>query len=423
MTFIIDGDRGAGHRHFLSGVLKLHRNGLLIQHHAIRRFGFHDFIFAQVQLRAGGSTIRRSGQGIHNLACAVTQGAIRRNNVFRSPDLKFGSFQAGFCVDRLIPVLQLSFLNLHGREHLAGFLNGDGSFLRGVFFLRNDQDNAIFADCILRCHVKEHGIGIQDISIGRFDLNNGIAFPKRKYLRRDEPAFLIGHKLGMLLYFRIGGGHGDQVAIGIINFKGGSGVGDGFSRFRIHLDDLQIGFKLSVVDEVLIGLSMFVNRDRKGGHILGAIPALGLFHNIFPIGELLALSEAIGITGQDIPLIRIGGIVAACGLQVNLEFGPFLRRLDLSAAIVRVLDDGNIALDHIFAYAYWDGVMLNGKVPGISTHLMDGFIQQVARAWLNFTNCPVRAANVLCCRKGAIFIGGIGVNEFFTIIETINSAG
>lgn len=53
-----------------------------------------------------------------------------------------------------------------------------------------------------------------------------------------------------------------------------------------------------------------------------------------------------------IPLIRIGGIVAACGLQVNLEFGPFLRCLDLSAAIVRVLDDGNIALDHIFAYAY-----------------------------------------------------------------------
>ena len=57
---------------------------------------------------------------------------------------------------------------------------------------------------------------------------------------------------------------------------------------------------------------MFVDRDRKGRHILGAIPALGLLHNIFPIGELLALREAIGIAGQDIPLVRIGGIVAAC---------------------------------------------------------------------------------------------------------------
>ena len=116
----------------------------------------------------------------------------------------------------------------------------------------------------------------------------------------------------MLLYLRIGGGHGDQVAIGIVDFKCGSGVGNGFSRFRIHLDDLQIGFKLSVVDEILIGLSMFVDRDRKGRHILGAIPALGLLHNIFPIGELLALRETIGIAGQDIPLVRIGGIVAAC---------------------------------------------------------------------------------------------------------------
>ena len=67
-----------------------------------------------------------------------------------------------------------------------------------------------------------------------------------------------------------------------------------------------------------------------------------------------------------------------------------------------MFDDGNIALDHIFAYAYRDGVMLDSKVPGISTHLMDGFIQQVARAWLDLTDRPVRAANVLRCRKGAI---------------------
>ena len=286
LAFIVDGYGGAGDRHFLSGVLKLHRNGFLIQHHAIRRFGFHDFVFAQVQFRAGGSAIRRSGQGIHHLACAVTKSAIRCNNVLRSPDLKLSSFQARLCVNRLIPILQLSFLNLHGRELFASFFDGDGSFLRGVFFLRNHNRDTVFADRIFRRHIKIHGIGIQDISVGRFDLNNGIAFPKRKYLRRDEPAFLIGHKLGMLLYLRIGGGHGDQVAIGIINFKGGSGVGDGFSRFCIYFDNLQIGFKLGVVDKVLIGLSMFVDRDRKGRHILGAIPSLGLFHNIFPIGEL-----------------------------------------------------------------------------------------------------------------------------------------
>ena len=88
-----------------------------------------------------------------------------------------------------------------------------------------------------------------------------------------------------------------------------------------------------------------------------------------------------------------------------------------------MLDDGNIALDHIFAYAYRNGIMLDGKVPGISTHLMDGFIQQVARTRLDLTDRPVRAANVLRCRKGAIFIGGIGVHKILSIVKAILSSG
>ena len=259
--------------------------------------------------------------------------------------------------------------------------------------------------------------------MGCLHLNDGIPRAIRQHLRRNEPAAIIGHKTGMRFRLRVGGGHLHQLAVRIVDLKSGTGVGDVFPGFGIDLDDLQIGFEFSIVDEILVGLSVLGDLDGKGRHQLTAIPALDLLHHIFAVGQRLALGKTVLAADKHISLVRIGGVIAAGGFAVNLELGTGLRCFDLGAAVIRMLDDSDAALDDILAHIDGNGVVLQGKVSGLCTDGIDRFVQKIAGRGGDLTDRPAVAAHILLCRKAAGGIGFIGVDQIIAVIDAIHGTG
>ena len=55
---------------------------------------------------------------------------------------------------------------------------------------------------------------------------------------------------------RISESHCNKLTVRIVNLKACSGIRNGFSRFRIHLDYLDKTFKVGVVDEITVGCTI-----------------------------------------------------------------------------------------------------------------------------------------------------------------------
>ena len=88
-----------------------------------------------------------------------------------------------------------------------------------------------------------------------------------------------------------------------------------------------------------------------------------------------------------------------------------------------MLDDGDVALDDLFRHVVGGVVQLNGIKLRLRPHLVDGGIQQVALAGADFTDCPVRIADVIAGGELAIFVRGKAVNEGISLIQPVHSAG
>ena len=178
----------------------------------------------------------------------------------------------------------------------------------------------------------------------------------------------------MFHHIRIGGGHLYKIPAGIVDLEDRPRIGNGFLRLRIHLDRFQVCLELRIVDEVLIGLAVLGDADGKGRHQLSAVPAFRLLHNILAVGQILALGESVLIADKDVPLVRIRCIEAADRSQIDLKFRTRLRGLNLSLAVICMLDKGHIALNDFFGYAHRNGVVFNGKIAGFCADRVNGFI-------------------------------------------------
>ena len=88
-----------------------------------------------------------------------------------------------------------------------------------------------------------------------------------------------------------------------------------------------------------------------------------------------------------------------------------------------MLDDGNVALDDLFRHIVGGIVQLNLIQLRFRAYLVDGGIQQVALAGADFTDCPVRIADVISSGELAVFVRGEAVDEGISLIQPIHSAG
>ena len=264
----------------------------------------------------------------------------------------------------------------------------------------------------------------EHIAVRSGDLLEGVALAKLQLLRRDEHAGVIGVEGVDGGNLRIGKGHFHLGAIRTKDLETCSRIGNGIAGFCVHLDDLNEGLEVSVVDEVAVGLAVLGNEHIKVAHQLTALPAGDLMHGIHAVGQILALGKAIFIAGQIVPLTIFGGFIAAGRFQIDGKNRAFFGRFNLCVAVIRVLDDGDIALLHLLAHSHSRrSVRLNGVIGRLCTDRINGAVQQITLGGGDLTNRPVVAADIIAGGELAVLVGVVGIHKLIALIDAVGSTG
>ena len=420
MALVVEAGRGFGDFHLLACVHQLHVGDVLAGiHHAVGELDFLHLEFAQVKGLALGRPVLAGGDGVHYLARRIAQGAVQGVDVLQSGDLKHRTGQALHFVHRLVNALAFC----HRGEHLAGLADFDDSFLGHVGLGDFDHRHAAFLAGMILGHIKVNRGAVQYIAIGGLYFNQGISRAVFQLFRRYQIALGIGVERINGGRRRVSEGHFHLAAIGTVNLEPGPRIGDGDAGFRVHLDHLDEALKIGVVDKVAVGLAVLGDIHFKIVHQLAAFPALGLADDISAVGQLLRLCKAVLIADENIALGFLGIFIAACRLEINLELRTGFRGFDLGFPVIGMLDDGNVSLDDLLRHIVGGIVQLNLIQLRFRAYFVNGGIQQVALAGTDFTDCPVRIADVITGSELAVLVRGEAVNEGISLIQPVHSAG
>ena len=394
--------------------------GVPVYDHAIGSFHFGDLVFAQVQRLTFRHAICAGSHRIHYITGAAAQRTIRGVDVLRCLDLIGRSRKALHRIDRLIDPVR----RRNRGKHLAGFGNLDNALLRVVAKLHCNDCHAAFLGGILFGHIKLDCLMIEHIAVRSGDLLEGVALAKLQLLRRDEHAGVIGVEGVDGGNIRIGKGHFHLGAIRTKDLETCSRIGNGIAGFCVHLDDLNEGLEVGVVDEVAVGLAVLGNEHIKVAHQLTALPAGDLMHGIHAVGQILALGKAVFIAGQIVPLRILCRLIAAGRFQIDGKNRAFFGRFNLCVAVIRVLDDGDIALLHLLGNSHSRcSVQLNGVIGRLCTDRINGAVQQIALGGTDLTNRPVVAADIIAGGELAVLVGVVGIHKLIALINAIGGTG
>ena len=264
----------------------------------------------------------------------------------------------------------------------------------------------------------------EHIAVRSGDLLEGVALAELQLLRRDEHAGVIGVEGVDGGDLRIGKGHFHLGAIRTEDLEARTRIGNGIAGLRIHLDDLNEGLEVSVVDEVAIGLAVLGNEHIKVAHQLTTLPAGNLMHGVHAVGQVLALGKAVFIAGQVVPLCILCRFIAAGRFQIDGKNRAFFGRFNLCVAVVGVLDDGDIALLHLLAHSHGRrSVQLNGVIGRLCTDRINGAVQKIALGGADLTNRPVVAADIIAGGELAVLVGVVGIHKLIALIDAVGSTG
>ena len=169
-------------------------------------------------------------------------------------------------------------------------------------------------------------------------------------------------------------------------------------------------------------MTVFGDIHIEGRHELAAVPARSLLHGIDAVGQLLCFGKSVFIADKVIPFAVIGGIIAACGFEIDRKARSFLRRFDLRFTVVAMLDDGDPSFDDSLGHIHGNGIILDGEVFRLRADRVDRFIQQIPLGWGDLADRPVISAYIVSGSKAAVCIGGIGVDQPITPVNPIYRA-
>ena len=394
--------------------------GVLVYDHAIGGFHLGDFVFSQIQRLALRHAVCAGSHCIHHLAGAAAQRTIRGVDVRRSLDLIGCSCKTLHRIDRLVDSVR----RRDGGKHLAGFGNLDDALLCVVAQLHCNDCHAAFLGGILFGHIELDRLMTEHIAVRSGDLLEGVALAKLQLLRRDEHAGVIGVEGVDGGNLRIGKGHFHLGAIRTKDLETCSRIGNGIAGFCVHLDNLNEGLEVGVVDEVAIGLAVLGNEHIKVAHQLTALPAGDLMHGIHAVGQVLALGKAVFIAGQIVPLRILCRLIAACGFQIDGEHCALFGSFDLRITVIRVLDDGDIALLHLLSHSHGRcSVQLNGVIGRLCTDRINGAVQKIALGGADLTNRPVVAADIIAGGELAVLVGVVSIHKLIALINAVGGTG
>ena len=420
LSVIAEAGSRFGDLNFLAGVDKFCSMGVLVYDHAIGGFHLGDSVFSQIQRLALRRAVCACGHRIHHLAGAAAQRTVRSVDVLRCLDLIGCSRKSLHRIDRLIDPVR----RRNRGKHLTGFGNLDDALLRVVAQLHRNDRHAAFLGGILFGHIELDRLMTEHIAVRSGDLLEGVALAKLQLLRRDEHAGVIGVEGVDGGNLRIGKGHFHLGAIRTEDLEARTRIGNGIAGLRIHLDDLNEGLKVSVVDEVAIGLAVLGNEHIKVAHQLTALPAGDLMHGIYAVGQVLALGKAVFIAGQVVPLCILCRLIAAGRFQIDGKNRVFFGSFNLCVTVIRVLDDGDIALLHLLGNSHSRrSVQLNGVIGRLCTDRINGAVQQIALGGADLTNRPVVAADIIAGGELAVLVGVVGIHKLIALIDAVGGTG
>ena len=394
--------------------------GVLVNDHAVGGFHLGDFVFSQIQRLALRHAICAGSHRIHHLAGAAAQRAVRSVDVRRCLNLIGCSCKTVHRIDRLIDTVR----RRNRGKHLAGFGNLDDALLRVIAQLHCNDRHTAFLGGILFGHIELDRLMTEHIAVRSGDLLEGVALAKLQLLRRDEHAGVIGVEGVDGGNLRIGKGHFYLGAIRTKDLEARTRIGNGIAGLRIHLDDLNEGLEVGVVDEVAVGLTVLGNEHIKVAHQLTTLPAGNLMHGIHAVGQVLALGKAVFIAGQVVPLRILCRLIAAGRFQIYGEHCTLFGSFDLRIAVVGVLDDGDIALLHLLAHSHGRrSVQLNGIIGRLCTDRINGAVQKIALGGADLTNRPVVAADIIAGGELAVLVGVVSIHKLIALINAVVGTG
>ena len=420
LSVVAEAGGSFGDLDFLTGVDKFCSMGVLVYDHAIGGFHLGDFVFSQIQRLALRRAVCAGSHRIHHLAGAAAQRTVRSVDVLRCLDLIGCSRKSLHRIDRLIDPVR----RRNRGKHLTGFGNLDDALLRVVAQLHRNDRHTAFLGGILFGHIELDRLMTEHIAVRSGDLLEGVALAKLQLLRRDEHAGVIGVEGVDGGNLRIGKGHFHLGAIRTEDLEARTRIGNGIAGLRIHLDDLNEGLEVGVVDEVAVGLAVLGNEHIKVAHQLTTLPAGNLMHGVHAVGQVLALGKAVFIAGQIVPLTIFGGFIAAGRFQIDGEYCTLLGSFDLRVAVVGVLDDGDIALLHLLSHSHGRrSVQLNGVIGRLCTDRINGAVQKIALGVADLTNRPVVAADIIAGGELAVLVGVVGIHKLIALIDAVGGTG
>ena len=297
--------------------------GFGIQHQTVRRCLFHNLVLTQVQFFCLCLAFLICGNGIHHFPGGGPHGSVRRHDVLGGDHFICRPGLPGYCVNRRVNILAFRKVpvfiyytvsgHLHRGELLAGFCHKDLAFLRHILFFHRDHGHSAVLPGLLLRYCKWNRRTVQYIPIGSLHLYQRV-IPVRQYLRCNQITVTSGIERIQLCYLRIGILHGHKIPGFVIDLEPGSRKGDGLSGFCVFLNDLEIGFKQTVVDKISVNFSVTADIHIKVSDHLPAFPAFCLVYRINAIRQVFRLGISVLITHQRIPLAVLCAVIASCAL-------------------------------------------------------------------------------------------------------------
>ena len=116
------------------------------------------------------------------------------------------------------------------------------------------------------CHIKVHRCAVKHISVRSLNLNKRISLAVFQFLRCNKLSVCIGVENIYRCRSRISEGHCYLIAVRVKDFEPSTGIRNVFTAFCVHLNHLDIAFKVCVVDEIAVGLSVLRNEHIEVVH-------------------------------------------------------------------------------------------------------------------------------------------------------------
>ena len=193
--------------------------------------------------------------------------------------------------------------------------------------------------------------------------------------------------------------------------------------FCINLYHLDIAFKVCVVDEITVGLSVLRNENIKVFHKLTTFPTFGLMNGIYAVRHILCLSKTVLITDNSISFIFFCCFKTSGRFKIDFKSCTAFRCFNLCFTVIGVFDDSDISFHNLFGNIVRNKVVFNRKELWFCTYLVYCLIKKIALGRCDFSYCPIAVADIFFCCELSVAVGHILIHKCFAFVDTVNCTG